>query len=772
MSNLPTLITDLALILATAAVAIIICKKLNQPLVLGYLIAGFLAGPNFVFFPTIANHDNISVWGEIGVIFLLFSLGLSFTFDKIKSVGHTAIIAVCTETVAFFFLGYLCATILGWPFKDKILWGFLLCMSSTAIVMKAFSDLHLQQDKYANIVLGLLIMEDLVGIILMTVMSTMSVSGEGIVSGFTVLKSIASLLFFLALWGLLGIYLLPSFFRKFAAYMSDEVLLLSSLGLCLCMVVVCAALDFSSALGAFITGSLIAACTSQAEKLKNLVQPIECLFSAIFFISIGMMIRPSDLSTYALPILLSVFFVYLGKTVFTSLGVLVSGHTLKAAMFTGFSLTQVGEFSLIAAAVGSNLGVLSDQLYPIVVAVCVITTFTTPYFIKLSNPCHAFLLRHLPLRLTKITERYTSDARDATGKNVLWQELLGAYFKTMGIYLVLCCTIAGIALLWLMPWCRANVSPIFGTYLAGLITLVALSPFLRLLMLRNKKITPYITTLWFQKRTTHFPILFLLGLRLFLAMGFIFFTLTYIFLFSTLFSFVLTLLITFFISSSDWLLEQSLKMEVRFVVNLNTVHEEKNKSQIGQGNTLHQLNDMLFFRTYRLEPASPLANKTLRELALRERYSFNILEIKTGTNIIDIPGPEDMLKPHSEFLILGTLAQFAALDTANTSLNYKLQALDKPLALKTYLESRAQNCDDESCFLPCVIVINSNSPLIKKTLRSTSLRQKWHCTVIGLERSGYAFDKPDISLPLEQGDLLWLIGKQQMLNALIKEGIL
>ena len=301
MSHLPTLITDLALILASAGLMTLIFKRLKQPSVLGYIVAGILAGPHITLTPTVIDSGNIQTWADIGVVFLLFALGLEFSFKKLMKVGGPAIIAALTIIVGMVVLGFIVGVAMGWKQMDSIFLGGMLAMSSTSIIYKAFEDLGLRTQRFTGLVFGILVIEDLVAIVLMVMLSTMAVSKN--FEGMEMVYSIGKLLFFLLLWFLTGIYIIPTFFRRTRLLMGDETLLIVSLGLCFLMVVFATAVGFSSALGAFVMGSILAE-TIEAEKIERLVKPVKDLFAAIFFVSVGMMVDPGMIAQYIWPIVI------------------------------------------------------------------------------------------------------------------------------------------------------------------------------------------------------------------------------------------------------------------------------------------------------------------------------------------------------------------------------------------------------------------------------------------------------------------------------------
>lgn len=408
MGNLHQLIIDLALILGAAAIVTLAFKKLKQPVVLGYIIAGLLISPNFSLFPTITNIDSIKVWADIGVIFLLFSLGLEFSFKKLVKVGPSAGITGIFEVSLMLLTGYITGQLLGWSMIDSLFLGGIISISSTTIIIRAFEELEVKTKKFAGLVLGVLVIEDLAAVLLLVLLSTVAVSRE--FSGETMLYSVLKLAFFLILWFVSGIYLLPTFLKRARKLMNEETLLVLSLGLCLMMVVLATSAGFSSALGAFIMGSILSE-TAQSKKIVSLVKPVKDLFGAIFFVSVGMLINLSVLAQYILPVLLLTVVVIVGKTVNATIGSLISGQPLKQSLQTGMSLSQIGEFSFIIATLGLTLKVTSSFLYPIAVGVSVLTTFFSPYLIRSSEPFYYWLEKHLPEGWIAYLNRYGTSAQ-------------------------------------------------------------------------------------------------------------------------------------------------------------------------------------------------------------------------------------------------------------------------------------------------------------------------------------------------------------------------
>ena len=481
MSQLEPLIADLALILICAGAMTLLFKRLRQPVVLGYIVAGFLASPNMPYMPSVTDLHGIHLWSEIGVIFLLFALGLEFSFRKILRMGAAPIIAACAIIMGMMLVGMFTGQLFGWSQMDCIYLGGMLAMSSTTIIFKAFDDMGLRQKRFASLVLSVLIIEDILAIVLMVMLSTLAVSKE--FEGTQMLMSILKLVFFLVLWFVVGIYLIPLFLRKVKPLMSNETMLITSLALCFGMVVIASAVGFSAAFGAFIMGSILAE-TVEAEQIEHLVTPVKDLFGAIFFVSVGMMVDVALIAEYIVPILCIIVAIMLGHTLLSTGGFLLAGQPLKTAMQCSFSLTQIGEFAFILATLGTSLHVTSDFLYPIVVAVSVFTTFTTPYMIRLAAPAYGIVERVLPKRWQKKLESNTSDEEETETEEQ--QSRWRAYFKHVGIILlihsVLCMAIIALMLYFGKPFISNMLPAPWAGIVTALLTIALCSPFLWTLM--------------------------------------------------------------------------------------------------------------------------------------------------------------------------------------------------------------------------------------------------------------------------------------------------
>lgn len=766
MSHLPTIITDLAMILLVAGVTTILFKKINQPLVLGYIIAGFITGPNFVFFPTVADKVNVQAWSEIGVIFLLFALGLEFSFYKLKKVGSTAFVSTAVIIFSMLFVGYGVGQLLGWSHMDSIFLGGMLSMSSTAIIIKAFDDLQLREKSFTEVVFGVLIVEDIAGIAMMVILATIAVATSGI-STVELALSVGRLVFFLVLWFVAGMYLIPTFFKKAQKLMTDETLVVVSIGLCLGMVYLATSLGFSSALGAFIMGSLIAEAPN-AEHIEHLVSPIKDLFGAVFFVSVGMMVNPALLVDYAVPVAVLVATTILGQLFFSTCGVLAAGQKLHTAVLCGFSLTQIGEFSFILATLGMNLGVTSDFLYPIIVAVSVITTFTTPFFINAAEPAYAKLVSILPQRFLDWLERYT-DNNDIKGDQD-WKNLLTDYVLHMVIYATLLFAIMLGSSLYLLPYLQDNLQLPYANFIATAATFLVMAPLLRAILVNRAGSAELFSILWFKRRANHLPLMILILGKVLLASCSLYFIFNDLMGIHGILAFGAIIVAVYFIASSDWLMGEYLRIESRFLVNLNEKHMRKHREAQG-GEQGHWFDEELYLAYYKVADNSPIIGKTMKQLAVRQYYGCNVLQIRTPQATIDMPGGEVMVTKGANLLLIGSASQLKIMDAAIIQRHLELHRLWGPVTMRQFmLEDHAYAPEQQ--FLSLAITIDKHSPILGTSLKAADLRQKWSCLVIGLERGAFTITNPNVSLVFEENDLLWVLGKQKMMNTLIREEIL
>lgn len=739
MTHLPNLIMDLGLILGAAGVMTLIFKKLKQPLVLGYIIAGLLVGPHVGLFPTIADVENINIWAEIGVIFLLFSLGLEFSFKKLVKVGGSSAIMAFVEVVVMLLLGYLTGKLLGWSTMDSIFLGGILSISSTTIIIRAFDELGVKSHRFAGLVFGVLIVEDLVAILLMVLLSTLAVSQQ--FEGAEMIGAVFKLGFFLLLWFLAGIFLIPTFLRRAGKLMNNETLLIVSLALCLLMVILAAQVGFSPALGAFIMGSILAE-TTKAERIEHLVSSVKDLFGAIFFVSVGILINPETILTYAGPIALITVVTLVGKAVSITGGGLMAGQGLKTSIQSGMSVSQIGEFSFIIATLGLTLNVTSDFLYPVAVAVSAITTFTTPYMIKLSIPAYKFVERVIPEKWKSSLNEYSSGAQ-VINTTSDWKLVLQSYAINLVVYSVIMIAIVLLAARYLNPFITENViNSNWGDIVTTAITLIFMAPFLWALAVYHPQKEAQ-GRLWANKNYRSLIIVIEFA-RIGISILFIGFLLHQFFSvqIAIIVGLVIIAILTIF---SKKIQNFYIRIENRFMSNLNAREiEEASKMH-------HTLTPWdVHLNSFDVSSESAIVGKSLLDLQVREKYGINVAVIERGERTILAPTRNEFIFPGDRLYVFGSDEQIGA--------------------FRNFIENESyaqadQNVEKEEIGLHKLIV-SWHSSLLQKSIRQSGVREKSRGLIVGVERNGERILNPDSELIFEEGDVLWIVGNLERIRYL------
>ena len=571
MDHLPALISDLALIMICAGIITVLFKKLKQPVVLGYILAGIIVGPHFALLPTAADKTNIQIWADIGVIFLLFSLGLEFSFKKIVNVGKSAIITASANILFMLLIGYHVGLGLGWSTTESLFLGGMISMSSTTIIIKAFEELNLKGQKFTDLVFGVLVVEDVVGILLLVLLPTISIGKS--VDGIGLLLSSSKLIFFLVLWFITGVYLVPTFLKKVIHLLNDELLLLVSMALCLGMVWLATSFGFSSALGAFIMGSILAE-TDEAERIECTIKPVKDLFGAVFFTSVGMLVDPYMFIEYIVPIIVITLVVMLGKIILSTFGFLLSGNRLETSILCGFSLAQVGEFAFIIASSGMAIGVLGNYVYPTIVAVSVVTTFTTPLMIGAAKPFYNFIYRHLPQRWKDYLSTHTTSKKDTNAEEELWKQLFKKYFFKLCIASVILIAIINISFYILQPFLVSHLPGRVADLTATLLTLAAMAPFLQGLLSVNSDLARIYLTLWHKRMTNRLPLILCTVLRMAVIVIFIMVVINHLFTKDFYVTYALMGLFIVILYKSTWLSKKYKNIERQFLSNLYRYKEK------------------------------------------------------------------------------------------------------------------------------------------------------------------------------------------------------
>lgn len=740
MSELPYLVKDLALILVVAGVVTIVFKKLKQPLVLGYVVAGFLVSPHMPYTMSVVDKADISTWGDIGVMFLLFSLGLDFSFKKILKMGMSPVIATCSVVFCMMMLGIVAGHAFGWSRMDCIFLGGMLAMSSTTIIYKAFDDLGLRQQRFAGLVMSVLILEDILAIVLMVMLSALAIGGNP--DGGEMLGSVMKIGFFLILWFVVGIFLIPWMLRSMRKLINNETLLIVSLGLCCAMAVLSTKVGFSSAFGAFVMGSILAE-TVEADRIIRLVEPVKNLFGAVFFVSVGMLVDPHVLVEYAVPIACLVLTILVGQAVFGTFSFMLSGQPLKPAMQCGFSMAQIGEFSFIIASLGLSLGVIGEFLYPVVVAVSVITTFLTPYMIRAANPCYGMLERRLPGRWIAALNNVTLSRRPAnTGRK--WKSLLMQMLRVTVIYAILSGAAIALMFTFFLPFIRHVLPHWWANAVCGLATLLMISPFLRAIVMKKNHSEEF-KALWAESVYNRFPLVFTILVRLAVASAFVFYICNYLTRFTNALMISIALAAVALMIISRSLKRRSIKMERMFLQNLRS--REIAAEVMGRKRPLYEgrlLDRDVHIADFDVPEDSLWGGKTLRQLGLGSKYGVHVSSILRGILRINIPNGDTIIFPCDKIQAIGSDDQLTAFGSALVR------------------EVRQKDPDIEKREMKLrQVVIREGGAFAGKTMKESGIRDKFNCMVVGIEEGKENLSRVDPSRILQDGDIVWIVGEEE-----------
>ena len=749
MAELPSMIKDLALILVMAGVVTLIFKKLKQPLVLGYIVAGFLVSPHMPYTASVVDVESIHLWADIGVMFLLFSLGLDFSFKKILRMGASPIISTCTIIFCMSMLGLAVGKAFGWGQMDCIFLGGMLAMSSTTIIYKAFDDLGLRQQQFAGLVMSVLILEDILAIVMMVMLSAIA---HGNLEGGQMLHSVMSIVFFLVLWLVVGIFAIPLFLRSVRNLINNEVLLVVALGLCCAMAVFSTQVGFSSAFGAFIMGSILAE-TIEAERIEKLVEPVKNLFGAIFFVSVGMLVDPKILVEYAIPIALLVLTILVGQSVFGTFSFMLGGESLKSAMRCGFSMAQIGEFSFIIASLGLSLGVISDFLYPVVVAVSVITTFLTPYMIRLATPAYNNLESHLPNKLINSLNQIAVGSHH-TQEQSKWKKLLTQMAINTVVYSILTSAAIAMMLTFVLPFMRELLPGWelhwYANAVTGVLTVLVIAPFLRAMVMKKNRSEEF-RALWAENNRNRLPLIFTILVRVVIAVAFIFYICNYLSRFTNALMITIALVVIVLIIFSRWVKHRSITLERLFVQNLRSrdieaqVHGKKRPLYEGR-----LLDRDIHIAEFEVPSDSKWMGQTLKQLNLGRKYGVHISSILRGGWRINIPDGDYVIFPGDKLQVIGSDEQFTSFR----------EALEKErLGVDVNFEQREM--------LLRQLIIGHDSPFIGKTLIESGIRDLYSCMVIGLEEGKQNLSPFPPNRKFEEGDIIWVVGERESLDALL-----
>ena len=751
MAELPALINDLAIILISAGIVTLIFKRLKQPLVLGYIVAGFLVSPHMPYTVSVTETESVHLWADIGVMFLLFSLGLDFSFKKILKMGASPIISAITIIFSMSMLGVVVGHLFEWDKEDCIFLGGMLAMSSTTIIYKAFDDLGLRQQQFAGLVMSVLILEDILAIVMMVMLSAVA-SGNG-ADGGQMLGSVVKIAFFLVLWLVVGIFAIPQFLRSVRKLINAEVLLIVSLGLCCAMAVFSTKVGFSSAFGAFIMGSILAE-TVEAERIEKLVEPVKNLFGAIFFVSVGMLVDPKILVDYALPIIALVLTILLGQCVFGTISFMLGGESLKSAMRCGFSMAQIGEFSFIIASLGLSLGVISNFLYPVVVAVSVITTFLTPYMIRLATPAYNVLERHLPRKLIMVLNRLTMSHPNSSEQS-LWKKLLTQMAINTMVYSILTSATIAVMFTFVLPF-MLKLLPGWSLHwyanaITGVLTVLIISPFLRAMVMKKNHSEEF-KTLWNESNVNRLPLLFTILVRAIIAVTFIFYICNSLSHFTNAIMITIGIVAVVLIVLSRTVKSRSIRLERLFILNLRSrdIHAQIHgkKRPLYEGKLLDR---DVHIADFDIPMNSQWMGSTLKQLNLGHKYGVHISSILRANNRLNIPDGDYIIFPGDKLQVIGSDEQLSKFGKAIN---------DEVIGEDLYLEKREMKLQQ--------LIIGSNSPFVGKTLIESGIRDIYSCMVVGLEEGKENLSPFPPTRRFQEGDIIWIVGEQESLDTLLQ----
>ena len=747
-----SLITDLAYILVVASVVTILFKRLKQPLVLGYIVAGFLAGPHMPYTPSVSSMEGIEEWSDLGVIFLMFTLGLEFSFKKIVRMGMQPILTAIMVMCCMIGIGGMVASLFGWSSMDRLFLGGMLSMSSTTIIYKAFDDLGLRGKRFASGVISVLILEDILGILLMVMLSALAVSRH--FEGTELIKSLLQLAFFLILWFMVGIYMVPLFLKKAKNYINNETLLVVSVGLCFLLAVVSSHVGYSPAFGAFMMGSILAE-TLEAENIEKSVGSLRDLFGAVFFVSVGMMVEPSVLTEYWLPVLVLTIAVVLGQMFFGSLSFFLASGNLQDAVRSGFSMVQIGEFAFIIAALGQELGVTSQFLYPVVVAVSIVTTFFTPYIIRLAPSVGKRVESSMEGGRWQVSNRrrrvkngqwsmVNGKTSSVLTPRLAWRNFIQAVLYQTVAFFTICLAIVPFSMATILPLCQHFMGNKYGSIVCCIITLFSLSPFIRPIIIRKNhcKEVHYLRKVSSLNKV-------LVGLALF---------------FKALLGFAIIYNVVFFISPLWWVwnilisIAAFVLMVVSRIVKYTSIRIERTFKQnlrlreqqqaLSYGRRLRG-KDLQIARI-KVPMHSKWGGRSLAQLHFGKTDHIHIAAILRAGHRINIPGGNNRIYPGDMLEVVAGAEAINALRARSE------QELFQP----------QEHIKDKHSMSIISLKLSESSPLIGNTLQDIDFRLRYHCMVVGVEDEQGHLETVQAKRQFQQGDIVWVVGEEADLSML------
>lgn len=742
MEGVPALFFDLALILITAGVTTVIFKWLKQPLVLGYIVAGFLIGPHFTYFPVISDTNSVATWSEIGMVFLLFAIGLEFSFKKLKKVGGPGAIMVLTELIIMFTTGFFVGKLFGWQKMNCIFLGCMLSISSTSIIVKAFDDLKLKNEKFTTHVIGALVVEDLVAVILMVILSTLSVGNT--FNGGELVLSMLKLGFFLIIWFVFGIYLIPSFLKLIRRFMTEETLVIIAIGLCFMMVMLANYAGFSSALGAFVMGSIMAE-TLEADIIHKLITPIKNLFAAIFFVSVGMMVDPKILIEYTWPVVVIALAVMIVKTLSATAGMLISGRDIHTSLKAGFCFCQIGEFSFIIASLGMSFKVIDEYLYPIIVTVSIVTTFFTPYIIRLADPLYKWINPRIPEKWKQAMTNYSEGFKINENTTLTFKTFVVNQFKNMLIYGCIIFALALICFSVIGPFIVNNVHGIWGGLIAIAVALVIVSPFIWAMAFKYR-ISLTNSRLLTKNAFERHVIVIIFVLRYLIAITIITYIIRHFITINFFAAVGIAIGFSIILAISNGIMKFYDRLEKNFMENLNK--RQKQASFI----VPEVLQQNFHLEKVVVSPLSRVVGKQLKDTVFRRDFKVSVVCIERGKNIYDLPDKDMAFYPYDIVTLVGN-------DENINKVRPIIEVEDTELI-------REREEHDMSLHS---VKISEKSPICHVSLLNSMFKDKYNAMVIAIQRGNDFIISPSASTVFGCDDIVWFVSSNETAKMIIQK---
>ena len=752
--EIPQLIIDLAIMLTTAAVVTIVFKKLRLPTILGYIVAGFLIGPHFPLFMNIESASSVETWSEIGVVIILFHIGLEFDFHKLSEIGSTAIVSAAVKMGGVMLVGYGFGILAGMSIMNAVFLGAMLSISSTVVIQKCFSEMGLEGEKYTGLVMGSLVMEDVIAVFMMVVLTTISASQTS--DGSSMALRMFLMITYLVLWLVLGIFFLPTILDRTMELMSDETLTLLSLGFCFLMGMLAHWLGFSMELGAFIAGSLFAG-TRHVHKVERVTAGIKDMFGAIFFLSVGMMVDPGIIAARWTSIVPIAILAVVAKLIFATIGMILSGQDPGTALRGGISLAPIGEFSFIIASLGISLGVMDSYLYPVIVAASILTIIITPVLIRNQDKIIKVISKPVPAKIKRMVRNYTSDQRSDEEHVSEWKVVLKDYLLKIAIY-------GSIMLVLTLVCCQAvypALASVAGNRATKIIVIVVNYLVLAVFavpFMGNRSAA--FTQLWMDRLANRPPLLVMILIKIVILELIALIPVETLFNINNLFIVLLIPLSVFLIARSDFIATYYLQLETRFFANLN---QKTMEERGGARKRQHWLNEDYSIFSWDVPAGAPYEGKTIQELDWGRKDAVYVVKVRHGDKRIPMPPARTVLHAGDHVHVIG--------DKMSLETFYKTLGIDQHVNMRTLKEFLDEDYKGGNALSCAAIQVRGTEPYVGKPIKKSRITTRNHCMILGLERDGYATAMPDSNMLIEKGDILWIIGTGTSLSSIAAHSV-